>query len=76
MCIHNNIQNKSLLEAADHGHHRCVRVLLKNGADIEARRSNEEDSSKSNCLMIAIEKNHRYTYLVELATTCSCLFIY
>ena len=43
------------MEAADFGHHRCVRVLLKHGADIEAK----DDSDQNNCLMKAIEKNHR-----------------
>lgn len=48
-------QDKVLLEAADFGHHRCVRIILKHGADITA----VDNSDQNNCLMKAIEKNHR-----------------
>lgn len=51
------IQDKVLLEAADFGHHRCVRILLKHGADIKAI----DESDQNNCLIKAIEKNHRYS---------------
>ena len=50
------LQDEALLEAANFGHHRCVRVLLKHGADIKAT----DDSDQNNCLMKAIERNHRY----------------
>ena len=54
-------QNEALLMASDYGHHRCVRILLKNGADVKA-----QDADRNNCLMKAIEKNHRY-YSLQLS---------
>ena len=51
-------QNEALWMASDYGHHRCVRILLKNGADVKA-----SDGDGNNCLMRAIERNHRYTML-------------
>lgn len=56
------IQNCALLTAADYGHHRCVRILIKNGADVKKK----DDTDKNNCLMKAIEKNHRYSYIVTM----------
>ena len=55
-CIRIIIQNKALLDAADCGHHRCVKLLLKNGADVKST----AEADDNNCLMKAIEKNHRY----------------
>ena len=49
------IQNNALLDAADCGHYRCVKLLLKNGANISAT----AEADGNNCLMKAIEKNHR-----------------
>ena len=55
---------------ADFGHHRCVRILLKHGADIKAK----DKSDGNNCLMKAIEKNHRYNVpgrsVVIVAVNC------
>ena len=58
------LQDKALLEAADCGHHRCVRILLKHDADIKAK----DDNDHNNCLMKAIERNHRYGILSQFVS--------
>lgn len=63
------MQDKALLTAADCGHHRCVRVLLKNGANVQAT-DDSRDSDGNNCLMKAIEKNHR-CYIESIALASS-----
>ena len=105
------MQDEALLTAADYGHYRCVRILLKNDANVQATddswanvqatddsranvqatddsranvhatddsranvqaaddsranvqaTDNSQESDKNNCLMKAIERNHRYSY--------------
>ena len=48
------MQYSPLILAAEKGHAECVRMLLKNGANIT------EEKNGRNCLMIATERKYKY----------------
>ena len=50
--------------AAQNGHTKCVTHLLQNGANVLQR-----DSEDRNCLMIAIQNQHKYGKLDTWAAT-------